>query len=57
LNKIKWGKKDIILNKEEEEKRKEELFRKREMSYRARKRIILRIRGVPDEKEQKKRKR
>ena len=46
-------KKDIILNKEEEEKRKEELSRKREMSYRARKRIILRIRGVPDEKEQK----
>ena len=46
-------KKDKILNKEEEEKRKEELSRKREMSYRARKRIILRMRGVPDEKEQK----
>ena len=46
-------KNNIILNKEEEQKRKEELSRKREMSYRARKRIILRIRGIPDEKEEK----
>ena len=46
-------KKEKILYKEEEEKRKEELSKKREMSYRARKRIILRMRGVPDEKEQK----
>ena len=49
-------KKNIILNKEEEQKRKEELSRKREMSYRARKRIILRMKGIPDEKEQKKEK-
>ena len=47
-------KKEKILNKEEEQKRKEELSRKREMSYRARKRIILRMRGIQDEKEQKK---
>ena len=46
-------KKEKNLYKEEEEKRKEELSKKREMSYRARKRIILRMRGVPDEKEQK----
>ena len=46
----------LILKKEEEEKRKEELSRKREMSYRARKRIILRMKGIPDEKEQKKEK-
>ena len=42
------------LNKEEELKRKEELQRKREMSYRARKRIILRIRGSQDETEEQK---
>ena len=46
-------KNNIILNKEQEQKRKEELSRKREMSYRARKRIILRMKGNPDEKEQK----
>ena len=46
-------KKDIILNKEEEQKRKEEISQKREMSYRSRKRIILRMRGIPEEKEQK----
>ena len=46
-------KKEKNLYKEAEEKRKEELSKKREMSYRARKRIILRMRGVPDEKEQK----
>ena len=49
-------KNNIILSKEEEQKRKEELTRKREMSYRARKRIILRMKGIPDEKEQKKEK-
>ena len=47
-------KNNIILNKEEEQKRQEELSRKREMSYRARKRIILRMKGISDEKEQKK---
>ena len=49
-------KNNIILNKEEEQKRKEELSRKREMSYRARKRIILRMKGNSDQKEQKKEK-
>ena len=49
-------KNNIILSKEEEQKRKEEVTRKREMSYRARKRIILRMKGIPDEKEQKKEK-
>ena len=46
-------KREKLLNKEEEQKRKEEICKKREMSYRARKRIILRMRGIPEEKEQK----
>ena len=46
-------KREKILNKEEEQKRKEEICKKREMSYRARKRIILRMRGIPEEKEKK----
>ena len=40
------------INKEEEKKREEEIKRKREMSYRARKRIILRMRGAQDETEE-----
>ena len=40
------------INKEEDKKREEEIQRKREMSYRARKRIILRMRGSQDETEE-----
>ena len=55
-NSTEKDKKNINLKEEEEQKRKEELSRKREMSYRARKRINLRMRGIPEEKEQKTRK-
>ena len=53
-NSTEKNKKNIITNEEKEQKRKEEMSRKREMSYRARKRIILRMKGTQDNKEQKK---
>ena len=40
------------LKNNEEDKKKDEIQKKREMSYRARKRIILRIRGAQEEQEE-----